>query len=196
VVLSSARRVAPTIAAGDALPRLTQRRWWQLGGHRVLRREWVFLPTWILDVDIVGARSPVESVIVSVDAIDGTVRRLDASVPLEREDEPPEGELLPTLVDADAAARHVRTEVPLQALSVAIKAGGAWSIERVALLECIGYPYLVQHLATRRTRWFRAVDGFSGALVGARTRSSLLRGFVELSRASRRGSDLDSDPAP
>jgi hypothetical protein len=127
---------------------------------------------------------------VAVDAIDGTVRRLDRQVDLDQS-AAAGSTLLAPLLERGEAARRVAEELPFQALGPALRRREGYRVVTTEFTATVGWPFWVEHLRRRRYRDFRALDAASGARAGSRARAALLKAFL----AARSDGRAPSPPA-
>jgi hypothetical protein len=173
------RALPPRLARGEALAFFSRRRGLPFFRPAPGRLELVYLPMYLFEAAIAGARGPAQPLQVVVDAVAGAVARLDHRVMLREGGAAPGGDSFPPLVGVEGAQRALEAELPWMLLPVALRQRRRLSVEGVVLRERIGYPYWVQHIRRRAQRDFRALDGFSGTLAGPRGRAAIVQCFLE-----------------
>ncbi len=172
------RAFAETVTRQEALEEFRRwRRWW-LPKPRSAGVELVRLPVHLFVVTLVlEPEGETRELNVVVDGMDGTVKRLDASVDPARRDE--ENALLcEPLIDPSLARERLEEELPAQVLQPALRHRGRIDVGAVRFQQTLGYPHWIEHLGRQQRRDVRALDGVTGARVGSRGRAAIVAGLV------------------
>lgn len=209
------RPLDPAVSRPRAQSRLRRRRRWFSFRSEPLRLELIRLPVYIVDAHF--APSDGESsdggdtvaVRVAVDALSGSVERLDRNLKLasprrvsggaaavmpglQRLANPCEGIIVPPNLSASEALSRARSELPWLSLHFALRRGIVYSLVDMDVSDRVGYPYWILHTVRRERRDFRALDAISGKRLGARGRNLVVQGYILLAR--QQGSLRPSGP--
>ena len=182
------RLLAPRLDRAAAERAFSRPRWFaRLLGRRPRRGrlELIYLPVVRVDASVRDTTSgETRRVSLAVDAVGGAVNRLDRDVDSGVAGEPAAGELFAARISTEQALDRVREELPWLLLGVALKANRGLSVERLDVVDRVGYPYWVQHVRHGGTRDVEVIDALSGQRAGARGKATVVEAFLG-SRAAR-----------